>query len=327
MRLVDFSEVPDLELVYPLFFQKKYADYEQTRGWQVILVTDGTSYMPIKLKHTNIIRQGQYLYPPIEKGQRLTSTQEKNFIEAFVVFCQKQSICDFLSPPMHYSVFNSVPAGSFYTDLGIIVVNLTKTEDELFKSFSSNYRNEIRKALAENVRVEFNNNEFDAFYSLYKKTHQRQGVYFDQEQELRNLIECLGEENCKIVLAKKGDVVLGASLVLVNGNEGYYFQSGAMENCPYPGANKLLQLEIMKWLKANGANRYVMGGNRLGDIAGTKYEGIQKFKLRFGAEIEKGTHFYTKVTWRYSLYSKLLKAYLILRNIKQNTKGLNYRYG
>jgi lipid II:glycine glycyltransferase (peptidoglycan interpeptide bridge formation enzyme) len=100
-----------------------------------------------------------------------------------------------------------------------------------------------------------------------------------------------------------------------------------MENCPYPGANKLLQLEIMKWLKANGANRYVMGGNRLGDIAGTKYEGIQKFKLRFGAEIEKGTHFYTKVTWRYSLYSKLLKAYLILRNIKQNTKGLNYRYG
>ena len=178
----------------------------------------------------------------------------------------------------------------------------------------------------DHLEINFDNSLFASFYSLYKSTHQKQGIYFDSEQELRNLIECLGENNCRIAVVRKGEEIYGASLFLFNANEAYYFQSGAMDNCPYAGANKLLQLEIIKYLKKRGVERYVMGGYRLGDVSGTKYDGIQKFKMRFGAEIEKGFHFYTKITWRYSLYKNLLQLYLKLRGIKQNTTGLNFRY-
>lgn len=326
MRLVDFSDVPDLELAYPLFFQKNYAAYERTRGWEVKLFTNGHGYLPLKLKRNKFIMQGQYLYPPLAAGSRLSMQEEETFLNDFIVFCRNKNVCDFIIPPVHYSLFNAVPAGSYYTDLGIIVVNLQQTEDELFKNFNPNYRNEIRKALAAEVEIKFDKSYFEAFYALYKNTHARQGIYFDPRQELLNIIEGLGDKNCTIAVAIKGEEVYGASLIVFSGNEGYYYQSGAVENCPYPGANKLLQLEVMKFLKTKGVTRYVMGGNRLGDIAGTKYEGIQKFKLRFGAQIEKGFHFYTRVTWRYDLYSKLLKAYLALRGIKQTTTGLNYRY-
>ncbi len=326
MRLIDFREVPDLELQYPLFFQKNYADYERTKGWEVKIFTDGSSYMPVKLKKTRFIKQGQYLYPPMIAGKRLTTNNEEAFLTRFITFCKNSAICDFIIPPLHYSLFAVVPKGSYFTPLGIIVVNLQKTDDELFKAFSSNYRNEIRKAQNENIEVVFDNSFFTPFYNLYKNTHLRQGIYFDSEQELRNLTNSLGEKSCAIAVVKKGDEIYGAALVLVNGSEAYYFQSGAAENCPYPGANKLLQLEIMKWLKGRGVTRYVMGGYRQGNVKGTKYEGIQKFKLRFGAEVEEGFHFYTQISWRYTLYKNLLQAYLTLRKVKQNQTGLNYTY-
>ena len=311
---------------YPLFFQKDYAKYEQTKCWTVQLYTDGSAYLPVKIKAGKFIKQAHYLFPPLQDGKHLSEEVETAFLEKFKLFCQQQNVCDFITPPMHYSLFKAVPSHSNYTDLGIIVVDLRKTEDELFKAFSSNYRNEIRKAQAEHLEVKFDNSLFSSFYSLYKSTHQKQGIYFDSEQELKSLVENLGEKKCRVAVTQKGNEIYGASLVLFNADEAYYFQSGAMDNCPHPGANKLLQLEIMKWLRTKGVNRYVLGGYRLGDVNGTKYDGIQKFKMRFGAEVEKGFHFYTEITWRYRAYKTVLSWYLKLRGIMQNTTGLNYRY-
>ncbi len=326
MRFVDFKDVPNLELSYPLFFQEAFAKYESSKGWTLKLFTDGNAYLPVKTKTGNFITQAQYLFPPVSNGSLLTEEAEKIFLENFKSFCRKEKICDFIIPPMHYSLFNTLPDNSYYTDLGIIVVDLQKSEEELFKALSSNYRNEIRKAQAENLQVQFDNSQFSPFYSLYKSTHQKQGVYFDTQTELKNLIGNLGEKNCGIAIVKKDNEIYGASLILFNADEGYYFQSGAMDDCPHPGANKLLQLEIMKWLKQQGIKRYVMGGYRLGNVGGTKYDGIQKFKMRFGAEVKKGFHFYTEITWRYRVYKNILKWYLKLRGIKQNVTGLNYRY-
>jgi len=326
MQLVDFSDVPDLKFKYPLFFQENFAAYEKTKGYLVKIVTDGKSFMPFKTKTARFVTQAQYLYPPVKNGARLSPKEEECFLQQFVLFCKQKKLCDFIIPPLHYSLFNSVPVNSYFSELGIIAIDLERSEEQIFKSFSNNYRNEIRKAIAEKVIVEFDQSYFASFYKLYKSTHQKQGIYFDSETELKNMVDCLGERSCFIAVAKNENGIYGAALILFNANEAYYFQSGAVDNCPYPGANKLLQLEIMRHLKNLGIKRYIMGGYRLGEIAGTKYEGIQKFKMRFGAEIEQGFHFYTKISWRYSIYKTLLNFYLQLRGIKQNVIGLNFRY-
>jgi len=50
MRWIDFKDVPDLELMYPLFFQPGYANYESTKGWTLKLFTDDKAYLPVKTK-------------------------------------------------------------------------------------------------------------------------------------------------------------------------------------------------------------------------------------------------------------------------------------
>lgn len=326
MKIIKYSDIENIER-YSLFHQQSYSKYESIQGWKVIFIADDKGVIiPLKLRKSRLIKQGQYLYPPLKNGNRLSADDEKLFLESLISFCRAKNICDFISPPSHFSLFQCVPAQSYFTELGITIVDLEKSEDELFRSFRSNCRNQIRKTINEQLTVEFGNHLFEIFYNLYKGTHQRQRAYHDAENVLKNLVNTLGEKYCRIAVVKREEEVYGAALVLFNSGEAYYFQSGSIENCPFRGSNKLLQFEIIKWLKRQGVTRYCLGGYRLGDISGTKFAGIQEFKMDFGGVIEKGYHFYSAVTWRYSVYKFLLGIYLKMRGVAQNTAGLNWRY-
>ena len=65
MRFVEFRDVHDLELSYPLFFQENYAKFERTKGWTLSLFSDGKALIPIRIKKNKFIRQAQYLFPPL----------------------------------------------------------------------------------------------------------------------------------------------------------------------------------------------------------------------------------------------------------------------
>jgi len=326
MKCIGFQEIPDLKTNYPLFFQENYAAFEKINGWNVQVFTDGNTYISVKFKEGYFFKYGQYLYHPISKGERLSVEEELIFLKEFVEYCSKERLCDFITPPLHFSVFQNVPHESYFTDLGVITIDLKISEDELFKSFNSSYRNEISKARRDGLEVIFGKNYFEIFFLLYQETLVKQGAYVNQKHELKQLMEFLGDERSCIVVVKKGEEIYGATLLLFDSKHCYYFYSGKMENCPYPGANKLMHFEIMKWLKSKGIERYVLGGYRLGDIKGTKYDGIQKFKMRFGAQVYIGFHFYTPITWRYFLYKGLVGIYLKLRGLSPDMTGLNFRY-
>jgi lipid II:glycine glycyltransferase (peptidoglycan interpeptide bridge formation enzyme) len=72
------------------------------------------------------------------------------------------------------------------------------------------------------------------------------------------------------------------------GAGGYYLYGASAEATTHDGIAKLLQLEVMKRLQAAGVRRYVLGGARLSDVAGTKWERIQQFKERFGSRLTEG---------------------------------------
>ena len=83
MPFIEFNQVPDLKLRYPLFFQESYAQYERTKEWEVKIFTDGKSFVPVKIKAGRLIKQAQYLFPPVCNGERLTEQDEKIFLEKF----------------------------------------------------------------------------------------------------------------------------------------------------------------------------------------------------------------------------------------------------
>ena len=49
MPFIEFNQVPDLKLRYPLFFQESYAQYELTKEWEVKIFTDGKSFVPVEI--------------------------------------------------------------------------------------------------------------------------------------------------------------------------------------------------------------------------------------------------------------------------------------
>lgn len=57
----------------------------------------------------------------------------------------------------------------------------------------------------------------------------------------------------------------------------------------------LLQWNVIKKMKENNVKFYDFMGARMNPEVGSKYEGIQRFKERFGGELKKG------YLWKYSL--------------------------
>ena len=69
---------------------------------------------------------------------------------------------------------------------------------------------------------------------------------------------------------------------------------GSVEK-PYSGSLNLLQFEAMKFLQSRGVREYDLVGARIKVEQGSKYEGIQRFKSRFGARLVQGYAFRTIV--------------------------------
>jgi hypothetical protein len=325
MKEILIDEISKDDQNTSIFLSKNYALWEEDKGWSVRYFSDMGIFIAIKIKQGAFFISGQYLSSPIKVNGELSADEELNFLNKLIFLLKRDRICDFVAPPLHFSVFNSVPKGSYYTDLGILRINLRKNDDELMSEFSPHYRNKIRKSVSEGLTVDFSDTYFDDLYSLYS-THEKQAIYFDTKEELRNIVTKFGSSNCAIAAVKKGNQIFGCVLILFSQNEALYFHSGTIDNCPYPGANKLLHFEIMKWLKKRNVKYYYLGGYRKGDISGTKYDGIQKFKMRFGPELISGFHFYTNLNWRYSVYKVLLSIYLNIRGMKQDFTGYNYRH-
>jgi len=240
--------------------------------------------------------------------------KEKRFLNKMIEFVQNQNICDFIAKPQANVFFNICPDNVECIKWGTYVTNIQKNDEELLKSFHSKHRNVIRKAIKEGVVVEETNNT-ELTYENIKTTLLRQKSPFYPSIKY---INCLEKSNALLLLiAKKDNIVQGSALIVYDNERGYYMYGGSVLK-PFSGSINLLQYEAMKILRDKGVKKYDFVGARLCVEKGSKYEGIQRFKSRFGAEIEKG-YVFRKVfnPIKFFLFNILVKVYVKL-------KGLNY---
>lgn len=326
MRIATSAEIELYKKYLPIYFQPGYIKFQQSLGDKYyIVISDAGVAIPLKVRTRFIFKIGQYMHAPVLQGEYLDKDAEVAFIRQFEMFCTNNSICDFILPPSHhFTNFSAVPDGNLGTRLGIIMLDLQREIDTIFKAFSPNYRNEMRKAETAGVSVYTDNERFDEFYKLYKGVHARQHIYYESADELKNMLHHIGNDNYMLVFSVLNGSITGAALILKAGVEAIYYHSGKTEIAELPGANKLLQFEVMKQLKAEGIKRYYLGGYRYTNTAGTKYEGLQNFKMRFGAEAKDGFNFYSLIGWKYKLYTKVMEAYLKMRGVKVNASSLVY---
>jgi len=319
--------------LFPVYFHDGWLDYERETNphSQVFVCFDKSNRIlaPFAVSELKFLKKANYIYIPLGlDGQRPENHAEKDFIEKFHAFLQEEKICDVIFPPPHYCNFKCIPEKVLYFELGVIGINLTGTQEDIFGNMNTTYRKQIRKAEKLGVTTVFGPEIFSEFFKLYADTHERQGLSYENEFMVRKLTEKIPDK-ILVGISKKDDTPEHSNLSVYDNTQAYSFWGGSAASPVVPGSNKILMWGSIKALKDLGVKKYILGGYRNPAINDDKHNGIQDFKLRFGAEVEKGYHFIKIINpVKYYLFSFALKIKSMLTGKKFyfiNTSGLEIK--
>lgn len=214
--------------------------------------------------------------------------KEQEFLNKVIQFIKKEDKVDFIICPPTNGLFRVIPSykGVEFCGFGSYVINLKKTEEELWNAIHGKHRNVIRKAINNNIEVKFDENNLEKVYEILEITMQRSNLTMGSKdifiERLKNL-----EKKMKVIGVYKDKEIQGVGVFVYNKDRVYYLYGGHVENS-YLGAMNYLHWEAIKYFKNLGIEKYDFLGARLNPEKGSKLEGIQRFKSRFGGELEKG---------------------------------------
>jgi lipid II:glycine glycyltransferase (peptidoglycan interpeptide bridge formation enzyme) len=143
------------------------------------------------------------------------------------------------------------------------ILDLTKSEDELLKSFHSKTRYNIRLAQKKGVTVreESNNNGFEEFSKLYFETTKRQKYFGHNYQYHKTVWNNLKNKISHILIAYYNNIPLAAYQLWYLDGVIYYVYGGTSELHRNLMASNLLMWEAIKLGKKLGATKFDMWGS------------------------------------------------------------------
>ncbi len=170
-----------------------------------------------------------------------------------------------------------------------VLIDLTKTERELFEGMHSKHRYNTRYALKNGVVVELaeNDQDFEDFFIVFKQTAIRQKYFVRGREYYKTIWDVMHPEGlCEILIAKKDEEVLAAWMVFVHDGILYYPYGGSTKDQKNLFASNALGWEVIRYGKTRECRLFDMWG-AAEDPEDTKdeYYGFTNFKLKFG-----GTH-------------------------------------
>lgn len=282
---------------YPVFLSEKYlrtrsADY----GWIGIFNFEKlVAIIPYSQGRKGVFRFVRIEFQPffLEKE----TVREEDVWPLVIQFCKERGFAFFTQPGTHV-LFDSFPEKSLNCTFGSYRIDLANAEENLWESMHSKHRNVIRKAVASGVQIVFGTENLDEVYAVMKMTMDRSHMRFLSKKEFVTFIESL-EENVIVARAVLGGVVQSVAVIPYSKFSAYYLYGGTIDD-PSLGSSNLLQWEIIKYMRTLGVGIYDFVGARIRPEVGSKLEGIQRFKERFGAVMVQG--YLWKMPINYPIY-------------------------
>ena len=308
--------LPGIKL-YPFVFSSEYGEFIKDAGQKLFIATDEAGVlMPFKIFKTKFLTVAKVLFPPLKNGIRLTQEEEKKFLNQFVEHLSRTKLVDRIFPPENFCIFKTAPNGSVYAPFGTYTLHLdSQTKAELFASLHGKHRNVIRNAEKNNAIIKYGEDQLPVFFELYKLTMQRSNMYCEAYGYFSKFYKLLTDKNAICGVVYYNNIPQGALLMPFSHYGAFYLYGASANEIKLTGAMNYLHWNTINVLKERGVKQYDFVGARLSDIAGTKLEGVQKFKERFGAELQKG------IIWKMNINRAKCIAYDALLKIKCKLKG------
>ncbi|MEQ0487623.1 peptidoglycan bridge formation glycyltransferase FemA/FemB family protein [Anaerococcus murdochii] len=193
---------------------------------------------------------------------------ELNFDEKLVYDYRKMGY-DFRSVGIDTHAFTQ-PRYNMIIDLS------SQDEDEIFESFSSKGRYNIRKSIRAGIKTICKTDEesLDIFYELTKIMAERQGIGHRPKDYYERLIKYL---DGKIFLSYFEGNPLSASLLIPYGNKVYYLYAASSNEMRNKMPNYNMIWEEIKWCLENNYDYLDLGGTFSLDTN----DGLYRFKQSF----------------------------------------------
>lgn len=158
-----------------------------------------------------------------------------------------------------------------------------QTPEQIFSSFSSKHRYNVRLAQRKGVHVEVGSREqIPLFYQLLRTTAQRDGFTIRSISYFYRLYDSLGPENCQLFLAfYQGQCIAAEICGLFSGLGLYLYGASANihRDCMAP---YLIQWNAICWCIAKGAHTYDLRGVPGNPSPKNPLFGLYRFKKGFG---------------------------------------------
>lgn len=321
MQLLNYTEhAASLDLInrdFPFSFQKSYAAFIERTGASLFILKKDAIVAPVVLKKSKFLHLLQFHFKPLGSGaQELSTEEEQRFLEEAIAYIGVHQLAHRIMQPANFALFSAVPGNSISAPYGSYVINLKAlSEEALLAGMQPRYRTAVRAAQKLNPEIRMGKEELKAFWNLHTATMDRTRMYAEPYGELKELSDTSDRSiliaNCYIDGELQGGVYIAWS------GYGAYYLHGASGNSPVSdGAIKYLHYWCMCYLKRQGTERYDFVGARLSDVSGTKLEGIQNFKKRFGSELKAG------YLWKKDISPFVCAAYDSLLLLKLTLKGV-----
>lgn len=314
-----FKDVPSISL--PIIATPEYFIANGAIDYGYI-VEDGI-VLPFYIKRNAIFRIMLFTTGVIGCSSK---KHEQLFLDNLIVFVKRNISVDCILMQHTTALFSVYPEKARACRFGSYILDLRKSEDELFIGLHPKHRNVIKKAAKDGIFISSNLEDISDCIKLVQNTLNRQGVVFQSSDFFMKLKESLGN-NIDFWIARNGNELQGAAIIAWSkGNYAYYLYGGSAVK-PYAGSMNLLQWEVIKKMKKRGVTFYDFVGARIEPDSGSKYEGIQRFKERFGGHLEEGYLWKFPIrTVMYNLYFFALKAKCLLKGIANYNDIIDHEY-
>lgn len=313
---IDYIEPSNSKLpfAFDAAFSKTYCNYFSGEFYLLKTNSADAIYVPIIIKKSAFLKIAQFLdVPRLHNGSRLSDSDERELLDTLILHLKKEKVAHRISQGINWAIFKSYPKDSVHCQFGTYQLDLSKPEEVLWEGLHSKHRNVIRNAQKLGAAIRSGNNEIPVFYELYKSTMQRNKMSCEPLDYFKELSNHFKNSFCAVVY--HDGAPQGALFVPYTSYGAYYLYGASSAEVKLTGAVNLLHWEFILFLKKQEIPLYDFVGARLSDLSGTRYEGIQRFKERFGAELVKG------YLWKKDLNRLRCAFYDILLKIKLTLKG------
>ncbi len=160
-----------------------------------------------------------------------------------------------------------------------------KTEEEVLQGFSPKHRYNTRLASRRGIHVRPGTvDDIPEFYRLMKITGQRDGFHIREQEYYAHLLQTLGTEHGRLLLAYEGDICVAGIIGGLYAGLGLYLYGASDHRYRRNMPTYLLQWEMIRWCMQKGAHTYDLLGVASEEDKQSELYGLYRFKKGFGGQ-------------------------------------------